>query len=346
MGVELGDFNGADLREKLASGDTLKRIVSDVVQFAGKRKGLLFADSVENAERITELLNTHQHGCARILTGETEKTFERPALMEAYKDRQFQWLVNVGVAERGFDVPDIQCIALTAPTCSITKQTQQLGRGTRTWPGTIDSVDDLQERRIRIARSQKPNLLVLDLIKNYSRRRLPTVTSIIGGDYSDEIVDFADKAIRYSLKVPNVADVLEYVQRKHNDQILADAKEKERLRLRSKSASTEVDPFGYYGLVREPSNRLSHPMTKGQADKLAAWNIKHYERLDYDGAAQIINDYRERRRNNRPTPNMDRLLKKRGYDTDYMSIDEASEIIGALAANGWKPISKRQTVKA
>lgn len=340
--VELGDFNGTELREKLASGDTLKQIVSDAILYAGNRKGLIFADSVENAEKITLLLNTHRHGSARILTGETDKEFERPQMMADYRDNAFQWLVNVDVAQRGFDVAGIQCIVLAAPTCSITKQTQQLGRGTRTWPGCIDNLALVADRKAAIAASPKPDLLVLDLIKNYSRRKLPTVTSIIGGDYSDEVVEYADKCIRGSEKVPNVADVLEYLQRKHNAQILAEAREREQLRLRKKSASKDVDPFGTFGMVPcSPRGWESgRDITNEQRAKLEKWRIDGIDKLDYSQAEQLIAEYRSRTRRGLATyRQVQQLIKRWGMTPDEArrtSFEQASECMTLLARNNWK----------
>lgn len=82
--MTLGDFNGADLRAALARGDTLERIASDAIQWAGDRRTLVFADSVENAERLTVDFNRHRHGSAAIVTGETPRD-ERKRVIADYR---------------------------------------------------------------------------------------------------------------------------------------------------------------------------------------------------------------------------------------------------------------------
>lgn len=320
----LGDFNGADLREVLGRGTTLEQIASDSIQYAGRRRTLVFSDSVENAERLTEAFNRHAIGNAQIVTGETPKD-ERRDLIDGYRNGRFQFLINVGVATRGFDVPEIACVVLARPTLSRSLYSQMCGRSTRPIGGIVDGLDSATARREAIARSDKPDTLLLDIIGKNTKHKLITAADILGDKYSDEVVAKAEQAMRESDGACDVMAELEEARRRHNAEIEAEAKRKGALTLKRKSKATDIDPFGYYGLERRELGNGS-PMTDTQRDKLERWRIKGFEILAHDDAEQIIDEVRSRARRGLCTLNMARQLKRRGHDPD-MPFDEAKALM-------------------
>lgn len=335
----LGDFNGKDLRELLACGETLKQIASDSIQYAGNRRTLVFSDSIENAETLTEVFNRHAIGSARIVTGETPKD-ERRSLIAAYRMGGFQYLVNVGVATEGFDVPEIACVVMARPTCSQSLYSQMAGRSTRPLAGAVDGVDSAAGRKAAIAASAKPDTLLLDIIGKNTKHKLVTAGDILGGRYSDEVVERAEREMAESGLPCDVAEMLEETQRRHNAEIEAEAKRKAALSLQRKSGSVDIDPFGEYGLPR-PHDPYKRPMTADQREKMERWKIKKFDKLTEAEADQIIHEMQRRARNDLLTLNQERALKRYGYDTSRMTFAEARTIMDALAANNWKPIRKR-----
>lgn len=62
----------------------------------------------------------------------------------------------------GADFPDVNCVVPARATKSSGFYKQQVGRGTRVLPGTVDHLETPEERREAIANSAKPDLLILD----------------------------------------------------------------------------------------------------------------------------------------------------------------------------------------
>jgi superfamily II DNA or RNA helicase len=110
-----GDLNGADLARVLEFEETLHGIAAPIVELTGDRRTLIFAASLAQAERLTEILNRHKPESARWVHGGTPKEARR-ALFPAYAAGEFQFLVNVGVATEGFDEPGIEVVAMARPT--------------------------------------------------------------------------------------------------------------------------------------------------------------------------------------------------------------------------------------
>jgi superfamily II DNA or RNA helicase len=330
----LGDFNGKDLRELLSQGTILEQIASDSIQYASNRRTLVFSDSVENAERITEVFNRHAMGSARIVTGETDKT-ERRKLIAAYRAGGFQFLVNVGVATEGFDVPEIACVVLARPTCSRSLYSQMAGRSTRPIGGVVDGIVSADARKAAIAASAKPDTLLLDIIGKNTKHRLITAADILGGKYSDEVIAKADAAMQESNAGCDVLEALEEAHRLHNAEIEAEAKRKGGLSLKKKSDAKDVDPFGIYQLQR-PDYDDGSPMTGDQREKIDRWKIKASKDLTEAQANEIIGEVRSRARRGLLTLNQEVTLKRYKVETMDMSFQTASTLIDRLVKNGWK----------
>ncbi|MFX4316501.1 ATP-dependent helicase, partial [Enterobacter sp. 63] len=76
-------------------------------------------------------------GDVALITGETPGP-ERDALINAFKEQQFRYLVNVSVLTTGFDAPHVDLIAILRPTESVSLYQQIVGRGLRLAPGKTD----------------------------------------------------------------------------------------------------------------------------------------------------------------------------------------------------------------
>ncbi|VEA68633.1 type I restriction enzyme EcoKI subunit R [Serratia rubidaea] len=131
-----GLFSEADLNRELKRQDRITpHIISQIVEYAETRKGvMIFASTVEHAREIHGLLPP---GEAALVSAETPPA-ERDALIEAFKQQQLRYLVNVAVLTTGFDAPHVDLIAILRPTESVSLYQQIVGRGLRLAPGKED----------------------------------------------------------------------------------------------------------------------------------------------------------------------------------------------------------------
>lgn len=104
----------------------IKNIV-DITNSYQRQGVMIFSSTVKHAQEIMESL---PHGQARLVLGETEDT-ERDQIIEAFKHREFKYLVNVSVLTTGFDAAHVDVIAILRPTESISLYQQIIGRGLR-----------------------------------------------------------------------------------------------------------------------------------------------------------------------------------------------------------------------
>ncbi|EHK0042426.1 DEAD/DEAH box helicase [Vibrio parahaemolyticus] len=104
------------------------QIVEQTIQYARERKGvMIFAATVRHAQEIHGLL---PEGETAIVIGDTP-TPERDAIIQAFKNREIKYLVNVSVLTTGFDAPHVDLIAILRPTESVSLYQQIVGRGLR-----------------------------------------------------------------------------------------------------------------------------------------------------------------------------------------------------------------------
>ena len=131
-----GLFSEADLNRELKQQKRITpHIISQIVEFAAQRRGvMIFAATVEHAKEITALLPSDD---AALITADTPGTV-RDTLIEAFKNQQFRFLVNVAVLTTGFDAPHVDLIAILRPTESVSLYQQIVGRGLRLSPGKTD----------------------------------------------------------------------------------------------------------------------------------------------------------------------------------------------------------------
>jgi superfamily II DNA or RNA helicase len=329
-----GDLNGADLARVMEYEETLHGIAAPTMELAAGRKTLVFAASVAHAERLCEIFNRHRTDCARFVTGTTPKD-ERRTMLADYAAGKFQMLVNVGVATEGFDEPGIQVVVMARPTKSRALYAQMAGRGTRPLPGLVDAHQEADARRAAIADSAKPACEIIDFVGNSGRHRLVTTADILGGNYSDEVVDRARaKAEEADGAAIDMAEALVDAERE-----LAEERERARraaIRVKARYTSQVVDPFEVFRIEpwrergwdtgRQPSEKMLALLERNGIDTAG---------LTFTQAKQLVGEIIHRYEERRCSFKQARLLARYGYPTD-VPFAEASRLIDALAKNGWK----------
>ena len=128
-----GDFQLKEMVEKLDGVPSIRRLFDAFRQFAGARKGLVYAISIEHAEHIADFYRL-QGVRAEAVSSRTPQE-RRKELVEALRTGALQVLVNVDLFSEGFDCPDVGFVQLARPTLSLAKYLQMVGRGLRIHEG-------------------------------------------------------------------------------------------------------------------------------------------------------------------------------------------------------------------
>ncbi len=111
----------------------IKNIV-DITDNYQRQGVMIFSSTVKHAQEVMESL---PEGQARLVLGETEAD-ERDRIIDAFKKREFKYLVNVSVLTTGFDAVHVDVIAILRPTESVSLYQQIIGRGLRLDTGKKD----------------------------------------------------------------------------------------------------------------------------------------------------------------------------------------------------------------
>lgn len=111
-----GELSRAFLELTADEEQTLHEIVYPTLKEANGQQVLFFAPGVEPAKHFTASFNRHG-ATAELIVGGTDKD-ERKRIVERYKNKETQVLVNCMVATEGFDAPDTAIVANARPTKS------------------------------------------------------------------------------------------------------------------------------------------------------------------------------------------------------------------------------------
>jgi len=127
-------------RDQLVVDTLLKYFVDSQLE---RKQGIVFCVSVKHAESLAKLMKKHKIS-AMAVSGKDAKS---PAYIQDYQDGKIQFLTTCSLLSEGWDSPKTSIIVMARPTMSKVLYTQQLGRGTRKYPGkealyVIDVVDN------------------------------------------------------------------------------------------------------------------------------------------------------------------------------------------------------------
>lgn len=131
-----GDFVEDELANALAANGVLEAVTKELRMHVADRSTLVFVAGVLNARRLAALLLEAGEPAASV--DATTPAEERAALFERFNAGELRYLVNVGIATEGTDLPRCSCVAVARPTKSRSLFTQMVGRGVRLFPGKAD----------------------------------------------------------------------------------------------------------------------------------------------------------------------------------------------------------------
>ena len=132
-----GEYVPAALERVVDKDDVTASAVAEMVTLgADRRAWLAFCTGVDHATHVRDAIRTHGI-TAEVVTGETP-TGERDRIIRDFKAGRIRCLTSISVLFTGFNVPQVDLVALMRPTCSAGVFIQSVGRGFRLAPGKVD----------------------------------------------------------------------------------------------------------------------------------------------------------------------------------------------------------------
>lgn len=155
------EWHAGQLAAVLTAEHAVQEITSLILQtFAGKPSAV-YCHCVHQAKLVAEVLGRYGHKVSLVYS--KQQMPERMANMEAFRTGETKIICNVGILSYGWDHPYLINVYNAAPTMSLGKYEQRIGRGTRALPDVLKIGMSQQERLDAIAASDKPHFNVYDI---------------------------------------------------------------------------------------------------------------------------------------------------------------------------------------
>ncbi len=133
IGLKGNEYDQSKANKVIDTEEIVFSACREIVKASYDRKcGLVFAQSIDNAEHINSVLQ--YMGINSTVVHSKEKKSD--ARIEGFKNGEYDFIVNKDMLTTGFDHPPIDIIADLQPTMSPGKHVQKWFRGTRPSPAT------------------------------------------------------------------------------------------------------------------------------------------------------------------------------------------------------------------
>lgn len=334
-----GDLNQGDLAEVMETERNLQGIAAPTVEICGDRRAIIFATTVEQAERLAEILNRYKPDKAAWLCGKTDKE-DRRRMLADFKAGRLQFVVNVGVLTEGFDDAGVQVVVMARPTKSRALYAQMAGRGTRPAEEVAGLLGDLptaQERCAMIRSSCKPSCLIVDFCGNAGRHKLCCTADILGGSIDDEVVAEVARRVRENGKPVDMTEELAKVKAEVEARKKREAATRAGLQARAQFLVTKIDPFNEWDLspVQERGWDRGRRFSPKQSQVLLERIGVDPGKIPYGQGKQLLDEYFRRVTSGMASLKQAALLKRSGFHMPLRH-DMAGRMIGRMRERqGW-----------
>ena len=230
-----GDLNLGGLEEEIATAAA--PIAQATFEVMGDRPTIVYTPARSSAHAVAETLNKLKPGSAVSVDMDTPDV-ERVRILKEF-GKTIQYICNCAIYTEGLDVPHARGIVIARPTKSEGLYIQMAGRGGRPAPG-IGELSTRPERLEAIAKSNKPDFILLDITGHAGRHSIVNVGNALAGKAAPEVQERAAKLI-----AENTGDTLDEVFRKAEKELaaedrarraaVAEAAEKARIKYRQKA---------------------------------------------------------------------------------------------------------------
>lgn len=169
--VQHGDYNARQLQQAVNTEERNDAAYMHWADVAKDRRTIVFCSGIEHAKDVADLFTARGVSCESVNGGMPNQ--QRDAIMARFASGQTQVLTNVDIATEGFDLPEVSCVLMLRPTQSWALYTQMIGRGLRVLPNTTDGLVDADARRSSVAKSGKPDCIIIDIVDNGDKVTIP-----------------------------------------------------------------------------------------------------------------------------------------------------------------------------
>lgn len=170
-----GDYNLSDLSKEIAKSHIVGNVISHYKKLADGRAAILFACDVSHSKAMVNDLNSA--GIPSIHLDANSPDEFRKSTMQSLESGKIKIISNVGILCTGVDMPYVSAIIMARPTKSYNLFIQQIGRGTRPYPGKLDFlILDHADNIIEHGLIEDEKECNLNGIINLSNKKEPIVT--------------------------------------------------------------------------------------------------------------------------------------------------------------------------
>jgi len=132
-----GEYNLQEMEKRFNIDEKVKAAVREIIEYSHNRKKVLvFTAGIKHCENVHAEFMLNFKTARMVHSGRTPEENEKT--IKNFKAGKFKYLINVNVLTTGFNVPDIDCIAMLRATMSPGLYCQIAGRGLRMAEGKKD----------------------------------------------------------------------------------------------------------------------------------------------------------------------------------------------------------------
>lgn len=332
-----GDLNLGQLDEEMLKANLA--ITHKCLELCRDRLTIVFSTKVETAHDLARLFNHHSGGkaVAQAIDAKTPPE-DRKRILGSHRRREFQFLINVGIATEGYDCPEVSCVVVARPTKSRALYTQMGGRGLRPLARVLKGLDSASQadRREAIEWSEKPDCLILDFTGNSGRHDLACPLDLILD--GRELTDRERKVLKDKMRTEQGARV--------------SSKSDVKALIEAERAARAAEHAKYDGQVkgrlidRSPFRRATdedaaaemyvgdNPITAAQRALLEQFGV-HRSKIPSGKAeaGKLIGYLKERRARGLCTWRQTQVLTAHGISNKSVTVRQASQIIDYMKQN-------------
>jgi superfamily II DNA or RNA helicase len=172
-----GEWDRKQLASVLTAEHCAQEVTSLVLSTFRQQPSVVYAHCVSQARLLTDVFE--RYGVKVSLVHSKQNQVERKDNMDAFLAGDAKIIVNVGILGYGWDHPELRNIYMAAPTKSLSRYEQRLGRGTRPLPGIIHPDMSRDQRVEAIRSSAKPHFSVYDITDSSRSHQLISALDVL-----------------------------------------------------------------------------------------------------------------------------------------------------------------------
>lgn len=314
--VVAGDFQRSALGDVMNMDANLNGVVKATLDNAGERPTLVFGVDVRHARLLARMFRSY--GADAVSVDGGMRRTEREAVLDGFRNGKHRILVNCLIMTEGVDIPRIACVSMARPTKSRGLYTQMIGRGFRLLGGSMEES----------AQNGKKDLLVIDFVDNSEENQLVSALEIFEqAELNAEVQKAAKKLLQE--RTMGISEAL-----RRAEIAAAQIRVAKAVKYKSLGVLSTTDLLG----IRKRAAQWKNDDTVTEAQKAVLDRHRVTDVTSRREASQVISAIVERSRRDLCTLPMKVCLLRAGlWKAGDLSYEEAKELIGKLANNGWRP---------